>query len=87
MSARVPLWLKLPKVQHIQVIPERPAIVKKIFEWAAKGLDQYLICDKLLAPILPHGDRFTKASLRGGRIAMSLPFSVPEVSLGNTSPT
>jgi len=60
MSARVPLWLKLPKVQHIQVIPERPAIVKKIFEWAAKGLGQYLICDKLLAPILRHGDRFTR---------------------------
>jgi DNA invertase Pin-like site-specific DNA recombinase len=75
------------KGQHIQVIPERPAIVKKIFEWAAKGLGQYLICDKLLAPILPHGDRFTKASLRGGRIAMSVPFSVPEVSSGNTSPT
>ena len=75
------------KGQHIQVIPERPAIVKKIFEWAAKGLGQYLICDKLLAPILPYGDRFTKASLRGGRIAMSVPFSVPEVSSGNTSPT
>ena len=85
MSARVPLWLKLLKVDTSKL--ERPAIVKKIFEWAAKGLDQYLICDKLLAPILPHGDRFTKASLRGGRIAMSLPFSVPEVSLGNTSPT
>jgi hypothetical protein len=50
-------------------------------------LGQYLICDKLLAPILRHGDRFTKASLRGGRIAMSVPFSVPEVSSGNTSPT
>jgi len=31
MGARVPLWLKAVKGQPIHVIPERAAIVKKIF--------------------------------------------------------
>jgi hypothetical protein len=53
MSARVPAWLKAVKGQPIQVIPERAAIVRKVFEWAAKGLGQYAICDKLIAAETP----------------------------------
>jgi DNA invertase Pin-like site-specific DNA recombinase len=53
MSARVPLWLKAVKGQPIHVIPERAAIVKKIFELAAKGLGAYMICDKLVEAGVP----------------------------------
>jgi DNA invertase Pin-like site-specific DNA recombinase len=45
MSARVPAWLKAVKGQPIRVIPERVTVVRKMFEWAAKGLGQYVICD------------------------------------------
>jgi len=48
MSARVPAWLKAVKGQPIRVIPERVTVVRKMFEWAAKGLGQYVICDKLI---------------------------------------
>jgi DNA invertase Pin-like site-specific DNA recombinase len=53
MSARVPAWLKAVKGQPVQAIPERVAIVKRIFEWASKGLGQYIICDKLIACGVP----------------------------------
>jgi Recombinase len=53
MSPRVPLWLKALKGKPIEVIPERAAIVRKMFEWAAKGLGAYMICDKLVKPGVP----------------------------------
>ena len=53
MSARVPVWLKAVKGKPIEVIPERAAIVRKMFEWAAKGLGAYMICDKLVKAGVP----------------------------------
>jgi len=53
MSARVPAWLKAVKGQPIRVIPERVTVVRKMFEWAAKGLGQYVICDKLIKGGVP----------------------------------
>jgi hypothetical protein len=53
MSARVPLCLKAEKGKPIEKIPERAAIVRKMFEWAAKGLGQFIICDKLIDANVP----------------------------------
>jgi DNA invertase Pin-like site-specific DNA recombinase len=53
MSARVPLWLKAEKGKPIEKIPERAAIIRKMFEWAAKGLGQFVICDKLIDANVP----------------------------------
>jgi hypothetical protein len=52
-SGRVPLWLKAVKGKPIEIIPDRAAIVRKMFEWAAKGLGAYMICDKLLKAGVP----------------------------------
>src|SRR5258707_679421 len=49
MSSRVPNWLKAEKGKPIQVNPERAKVVRQIFEWAAQGLGQYQIADKLIA--------------------------------------
>jgi hypothetical protein len=49
MSARVPQWLIAEKGQAIRVQPERAKVVRRIYEWAARGLGQYQICDKLIA--------------------------------------
>jgi DNA invertase Pin-like site-specific DNA recombinase len=58
MSSRVPNWLKAEKGKPIQVIPERVKIVRQIFEWAAQGLGQYQIADKLIAAkIKPWGPK------------------------------
>lgn len=53
MSAKVPKWLRAEKGYPITVIPERAAIVRKMYEWAAKGLGQYTIADKLIAANVP----------------------------------
>jgi hypothetical protein len=53
MSARVPAWLTAVKGQPIRVIPERARIVRQIFDWSAKGLGQYVICDKLIKANMP----------------------------------
>ena len=53
MSARVPAWCKAVKGQAIQLIPERAKIVRQMFRWAARGLGQYAICDRLIAQGVP----------------------------------
>jgi Recombinase/Resolvase, N terminal domain len=53
MSSRVPNWLKAEKGKPIQVISERAKIVRQIFQWAAQGLGQYQITDKLIAAKVP----------------------------------
>jgi DNA invertase Pin-like site-specific DNA recombinase len=49
MSSRVSAWLKATKGKPIEVVPERAAIVRQIFDWAAAGIGQYQIADKLTA--------------------------------------
>jgi hypothetical protein len=58
MSARVPAWLEAKKGQPIQIRHDRAAIVLKMYEWAAKGIGQYAITDKLVAAgIKPWGPK------------------------------
>jgi DNA invertase Pin-like site-specific DNA recombinase len=53
MSARVPLWLRAEKGHPIAKIPERTKLVRQMYEWAAKGLGQYVITDKIIALGVP----------------------------------
>ena len=53
MSARVPAWCRAVKGQPIRIIPERGKIVRQMFKWAARGLGQYAICDRLIAQGVP----------------------------------
>ncbi len=53
MSAKVPKWLKAVKGKPIEVIPERAAIVKQIYDWATQGIGQYAITDKLIKAKVP----------------------------------
>jgi hypothetical protein len=46
MSARIPAWCEAVKGQPIRIIPERAKIVRQMFQWAARGLGQYAICDR-----------------------------------------
>jgi hypothetical protein len=56
----VPAWLKAEKGEKIQVIPERAAIIVKIFELSALGLGACRIIDKLIADgDQPFGDSWT----------------------------
>ena len=53
MSARVPAWCRAVKGQPIRIIPERAKIVRQMFHWAARGLGQYAICDRLIKQGVP----------------------------------
>ena len=53
ISARVPAWLSAVKGLPIQIDKERAKIVRQIYEWSAKGIGQYRICDKLIAQNVP----------------------------------
>jgi DNA invertase Pin-like site-specific DNA recombinase len=53
MSARAPKWCRAEKGKPITLIPERAKIVRQIFQWAALGVGQYQICDRLIAKGVP----------------------------------
>ena len=53
MSAKVPAWLRAEKGHAITVIPERAKLIRQMYEWAAKGLGQYAIADKLITLGVP----------------------------------
>lgn len=59
MTARCPAWLEL-KGKRFQIIPERAAVVRRIFELAAIGVGQQQIADILNREGVPtFGDHFT----------------------------
>jgi hypothetical protein len=53
MSAKVPAWLQAEKGHPITIRSDRAKVVRQMYEWAAKGLGQYLITDKLIALGIP----------------------------------
>src|SRR4029077_17754207 len=74
MTARVPNWLKAEKGKPIRIIPERARFVKQMFRWAATGLGQYAICDKLIeAGVEPWGKTYK------GMPARWTPFYISEI--------
>jgi DNA invertase Pin-like site-specific DNA recombinase len=53
MSSRVPAWLKAQKGKPIELRSERAGIVRQIFDWAAQGIGQYAITDRLIRARVP----------------------------------
>ncbi|GFE72400.1 recombinase family protein [Novosphingobium sp. TCA1] len=60
-SARAPMWLRGTKGTKFEVIEERAALVRQIYEWSASGLGYHAIASRLNGSVEP----WTKASKKG----------------------